>query len=95
MDYNVKRGKYEYNFDDNVQEKVINIGSILAGKSYETFYEVRVKGLDKNEDNKEDSVNINGYIGDKVVTNYNINHIIKKAEAQVFVEAAIDEEKYS
>ena len=95
VDYNVKRGKYEYNFDDNVQEKVINIGSILAGKSYETFYEVRVKGLDKNEDNKEDSVNINGYIGDKVVTNYNINHIIKKAEAQVFVEAAIDEEKYS
>lgn len=94
-EYNVKRGKYEYNFDDNVKEKAIDIGSILAGKSYETFYEVRVKGLDENEDKKEDNVNINGYIGDKVVTNYNIKHIIKKAEAQVFVEAEIDEGKYS
>lgn len=89
-DYYNYNGKYQYNFDKSLKEKIIDVGTLEAGKSYETFYEVQVNDLDIGEDQREILSNISSYVGDTKVTNYEIKNIIKQAKAKIFVDAKLD-----
>lgn len=83
---------YKYNYDENVKEKVIDIGSLLANDFKEVFYEVRVQDLGENEE-KETFTKVEVNSGESVVSSYQINNLIKDAEAKVYVSSYIDCDK--
>ena len=84
-DYHSIWGKYDYHYDDTVKEKTISIGTILAGKSYETFYEVKVDDLDDSKENKETSIEIKLYANTIEVANYKMEHLVENSDAKVFL----------
>ena len=88
-DYYVALGKYEYNFDELLKEKIIEIGSLESGKSVSTFYEVKVNKLE-NQDVKQIQTEIKTFIGENKNTNYKILNICKKSDIQVFLSADLD-----
>lgn len=83
---------YKYNYDESVGEKNIQFDSLSAGESKEMFYEVRVNNLN-DEEQKEITTKISTYIEDKKVLDYEMNNIIKLAEAKVYVSAYMDAAK--
>ena len=89
-DYYNYKGEYTYYFDDSIKEKSIDIGTIEAGKTYETFYEVQAQDLENGEEQKEVITDIKTYVGETIATNYQINNIIKPAEVKMFLDARID-----
>lgn len=86
-DYENAFGKYEYNFDDSIKEKTIEIGSLESGKTSTNFYEVKINDLGNGEEEKEILSNIKVYVGDIEITNYEIRNVIKPANVQVFLAA--------
>ena len=89
-DYFTYQGKYEYNFDENIKEKTINIGSLKAGESVEKFYEVRVNDL-QEEDEKQIQTSIKAYVEQTEASKYELTNMVKTAEAKIFVDAKLDE----
>ena len=88
-DYYSYNGVYEYNFDEELREKEINIETIDAGETVTKFYEVKVNDL-TNEEEKQITANIKTYIESSEVSNYEINNVIKPALVQGFVGASLD-----
>ena len=84
-DYDTAFGKYEYNFDDTIKEKIIEIGSLEAGESSTQFYETKVKDLEEEEGSKNITTTIKTYVGNTVVTNYEISNVINSAQVQMFL----------
>ena len=91
-DYYSYNGVYEYNFDEELREKEINIETIGAGETVTKFYEVKVNDL-TNEEEKQIATNIKTYIGTSEVSNYEISNVIKPAAVQGFVGASLDDLK--
>lgn len=91
-DYYSYNGVYEYNFDEKLKEKEINIETIGAGETVTKFYEVKVNDL-TNEEEKQITTNIKTYIESSEVSNYEINNVIKPALVQGFVGASLDDLK--
>lgn len=89
-DYYNYAGKYEYNYNNTVKEKIIEIGSLEAGKSISKFYEVQVNSLEEGENEKATETTIQTYVENNQISNYSISNIIKKAEVQVFLGASLD-----
>ena len=75
--------KYQYNFDENLTKKEIDIGKLNPGQTITKYYEVQVKDTDIEE--KEITNNIKAYIDNQEVATKPINHVIKRAEAKVFL----------
>ncbi len=92
-DYVNRMGKYQYNFNNSLREKTINVGTIEAGKSNELFYEVKVNDLN-NEEQKEIVSSIKALVGDIEGAKYEINNIVKPSEAKVFLSAHPSGYKY-
>ena len=76
---------YKYKYDEQIVQKEISINSLGAGKSYNTFYEVKVKDLADNITNKDISTNIEILVNDIQTINYNISNIIENADIKVFL----------
>ncbi|MCI8470837.1 MAG: hypothetical protein HFJ35_05120, partial [Clostridia bacterium] len=76
---------YKYNFQTNVTEKTIEIGTIKAGKSVDTFYEVKVDDLAEGETTKRITTNIKTYIGEQSVQSYDITNTIEPSDVEAFV----------
>ena len=89
-DYYSYNGVYEYNFDENLREKEITVETLGAGKTITEFYEVKVDNLAEGEAEKQITSNIKTYIESSVVSNYEINHIVKPAVVQGFLGACLD-----
>ncbi len=89
-DYYSYNGVYEYNFDENLREKEITVETLGAGKTITEFYEVKVDNLAEGEAEKQITLNIKTYIESSVVSNYEINHIVKPAVVQGFLGACLD-----
>ena len=89
-DYYSYDGEYKYNFDNNVTEKTIDIGTIESGKTVEVFYEVQVDDLAEGEEQKEITTNIKSYVGDAEASNWELTNIVNSSEATVFVDARRD-----
>jgi len=89
-DYNNYMGKYAYNFDETVKSKDIQIGTLKAGETYNTFYEIRVNDLQEGETEKNISTNVKTYVGQTEASNYELTNIVKEAEAKVFLGAFMD-----
>lgn len=92
-DYVNRMGKYQYNFNNSLREKTIDVGTIEAGKSNELFYEVRVNDLN-NEEQKEIVSSIKVLAGDIEGAKYEINNIVKPSDAKVFLAAHPSGYKY-
>ena len=89
-DYHNYMGKYKYNFDESKSFKEIEIGTLKAGKTYNDFYEVRVKDLEENTANKQLQTSVDTYIGENKVNSCNCTNSIQKAEVKVFLGAFLD-----
>lgn len=83
------RQTYRYNFQEDLAEKTIEIGTIKAGKSVDTFYEVKVDDLAEEEE-KTIATNIKTYVGEQSVQNYDISNVIKPSEIELFLTSLID-----
>lgn len=89
-DYYSYNGVYEYNFDEELREKEINIETISVGETVTKFYEVKVNDLADGETEKQITTDIKTFIGASEVSNYETNNIIKPAVVQGFVGACLD-----
>lgn len=89
-DYFTFQGKYQYNFDTSLRKKDINIGTLKAGETYSTFYEVKVDDLKDTETEKTITTNIKAYIQDTEAKNYSITNKINQSDAQIFLDAKLD-----
>ena len=83
---------YKYNYDTNIEEKNIEVGTLLPNESKEVFYEVRTKNLN-NEERKEIIAEIKVYRGDVKVAEREIKNNINSAEVKVFVASYMDASK--
>ena len=91
-DYYTSVGKYEYNFNKELKEKIIDIKTLKAGESTSEFYEVQANDL-SGEDEKQIKSIIKAYVGQTEATSYEINNIIKPSQAKVFLGAFLGVEK--
>ena len=91
-DYFTYQGKYEYNFDNNVKEKNIEIGLLKAGESVERFYEVRANDLAEGETEKNILTNIKTYVSGIEIRDYELTNKMEHANAKIFVDAKLDSE---
>ena len=89
-DYYSYQGKYEYKYDENIKEKEINIGSLEAGKSTTVFYEVKVNNLEEGKTENSLISNIKLYINSNQASNYEVNNVVKDANASIFIDAKLD-----
>ena len=85
-------GKYEYNFDQLIREKVIDLGTIYAGQSTDTYYEIKVNDLAENEEDKQISTSIKAFNENLESRTYNLINNVKPAEIQIFMGATLDHE---
>lgn len=76
---------YRYKFQEHLKEKTIEIGTIKAGKSVDTFYEVKVNDLAEGETTKRITTNITTYVGEQSVQSYNITNTIESSDVEAFV----------
>ena len=90
-EYNKYRGKYLYNFDEDLREKEISIGTIKAGESVTKFYEVKANDLTDDVEKQVNTI-IKTYIGETESNNYSINNTIKPATIKAFLGARADAE---
>lgn len=88
-DYFKILGEYEYNFDSTVRNKEYNIEKIEAGKSYQTFYEVKADNLENDQIEKEIQTLFKVYVGENEILNQEQTNKIKKANAQVTLKSAM------
>ena len=82
--------KYEYNYDENLTEKEIEIGTINPGQTIDTYYEVRVDSLNDDETERQITNNIKTYIDDAEVNSQDLIYVIKQAEADVYVTSQVE-----
>ncbi len=87
-DYYSYRSEYQYNFNEELTEKVINIDLLKAEKSVDMFYEVKVDDL--KEESKQITTKINTYIDEALAKTYEIKNTINKAKEQAFLSTLID-----
>lgn len=92
-DYYTSTGKYQYNYDDTITEKTIEIGSLETGKSVTKFYEVQVNDLLEGQDEQEITSNVKVYAEQTQVMDYSMTNVIKKAEVKVFLGAFLGTDK--
>ena len=81
---------YQYNFDEDLKEKEINIGTLKAGQTIEQSYEVQVKDLLDEEAQKEIITNIKVYIANTESYNYTLNNVVEQAEVKAFLWSKMD-----
>ena len=79
------RQPYFYSFNEELMEKIIEVGTIEAGQSKEFFYEVKVKDLAEGETEKAIVANVNSYIGEELAQSYQLRNVINPADTQLFL----------
>lgn len=89
-DYHNYMGNYKYNFDENLKNKEIEVGTLKSGEIFNSFYEVKVSDLEDGITEQEIATSINTFINENLVNNYNITNTIKRAEVKAFLGAFID-----
>ncbi len=89
-EYYTRLGKYQYNFDETIKEKQIEIGTLKPGESITKFYEVKINNLEEGIEEKQIQSNIKAYVAEQEVANYEITNVVKIAQVQVFLQAELD-----
>ncbi len=84
------RQKYQYNFQENLREKQIDIGKIEAGKSIDTFYEVKINDLPEGKENQTINTDMNVFVGNEFAQSYSITNKVEPSEVQLFMNSLID-----
>ena len=80
--------EYNYEFNNTLTEKEIEIGTLKAGESVEKFYEVQANDLEEGKIEQEIISNIKAYIGKTQVATYEMKNSIKPAEVKIFLATA-------
>ncbi|MBO6244568.1 MAG: DUF11 domain-containing protein, partial [Clostridia bacterium] len=88
-----KRTPTKHEFNNELREKEITIGTLKAGESINKFYEVQVNDLNDNETEKQISTEIKIYSNNEEISKYNISNIVKPAEYKVYTYSFTDLEK--
>ena len=88
-EYHKYKGHYRYNFDENLKEKEITMGTIPANESITKFYEVKAEDLADDVDKQINTI-IKTYIGETEANNYSINNVIKPSTIKAFLGAGPD-----
>jgi hypothetical protein len=86
-DYYQYDGKYDYNKDDNIKTKEIEIQSLEVGESITKFYEIQANDLDEEEIEKIMKTDIQVKAGETTVAKFELSNVIKKAKIKVFLSA--------
>ncbi len=89
-DYNEYFSDYEYNLDESVREKTIEIGTLKAGESTSVFYEVQANDLEDEEEEKEVTTQIAVYVEDQQAKSWEMTNTVKQADVQVFLSSSRD-----
>ena len=92
-DYHSYMGKYEYNYDNEMKNKELNVGTLKSNEKFEGFYEVRLNDLEENIMEKDISTRIKMYVNNVELNDYNITNTLKEAELKVFLGAFLDNSK--
>lgn len=92
-DYYKSLGKYQYNFDETVKEKEIEIGTLKAGETVTEFYEVKVNDLEEGIEEKQIENSIKAYLAEQEVSSYQITNVVIPAEVQIFLKSELDNRK--
>ena len=82
--------KYQYNFDEDLTEKEIEVGTLTAGQTYSTYYEVQVEDLADGEETKEITTTMTAYAGNAKGDSAEFTNVIEEAEAKVFLWSKVD-----
>ncbi len=78
-------GAYKYNFEEGTRQKTFELGTIPAGETVTTYYEVKANDLGEEEQSKQISTNISAYIGDGLAKTYEMANTIEKADVEMFL----------
>ncbi|MCI8759886.1 MAG: hypothetical protein HFJ34_01965 [Clostridia bacterium] len=89
-EYNRYLGKYKYHFQKDLRQKQINIGTIKAGESIDTFYEVKVDDLLEGEETKSIDSIINVLVAEELAKTYTITNQVEPAQVQLFMGVTLD-----
>lgn len=84
------RQKYSYNFQKELREKQIHIGTIKAEECIDTFYEVKVNDLPEGKENQIINTDMNVLVGSEFAQSYSMTNKIEHAEVQLFMNSLID-----
>ncbi len=76
---------YQYSFDEDLTEKEIEIGTIKAGETINSYYEVEAKDLADDENEKDISTNIKTYIDDTVINSVDFDNKIGQGDVKAFL----------
>lgn len=82
-----------YKYDEDLKNKSISVGSIDAGKTITTYYEVRVNDLAEGETEKQILGNIKAFIGTGLASNFDVAHKVKEAEYKVTLVSQLSDRK--
>lgn len=88
-DYEVRQS-YGYNFNEDLREKIIELGTVEAGQSKEIFYEVKVKDLPEDEGEKTIVTNINSFVGEEQVQSFEMTNKVQPSDVQMFLGAYVE-----
>jgi len=89
-DFSKIRDSYGYNFDENLKEKIIDIGTVEAGKSTEVYYEVKVQDLLEGEESKEITTIINSFKGEELTHKFEMTNTVEPSDVQMFLGSYIE-----
>ncbi|MBR0490792.1 MAG: hypothetical protein IJJ82_01945 [Clostridia bacterium] len=76
-----------YDFEKQLQP--IEIGTIKAGKTESSYFEVKVNDLADGENNKNITTKIQAFVGDGLIDEKEITHQANKAEYKVFLSSYV------
>ncbi len=89
-DFTKIRDSYGYNFDENLREKIIEIGTVEAGQSKDLYYEVKVQDLQENEEEKDITTIINSFVGEELVHKFEMTNTVEPSDVQMFLGSYIE-----
>lgn len=92
--YGTTESRYEYIFYEDTKIKEIQLGALEKGESVSAFYEVKVKDLLEEQTEQRTLTSIKVHLGDTEVASYELNNVIKPAEAKIFIKSFLGSIKH-
>lgn len=90
--FDTEWGQYQYNFDESIKEKEIDIGTIKNGETSNKYYEVHINDLADGETEKQIVTSIKSFVGDSKIQENIFTNKVEKAEYKVFMGTSLGSE---
>ena len=92
--YGTPESRYEYIFYEDTKIKEIELGALEKGESVSAFYEVKVKDMIEEQTEQRILTSIKISTGETEVASYELNNVIKPAEAKIFIKSFLGSIKH-